>query len=267
MEKRSNVLREEPAEADVSLWSEASVGVDILRLHTSRVFYGWGVPRGDGSGVVVIPGFLMPDFYLMEMYGWLRRIGYSPYFSGIRINADCPNQLIRRRLNETIMRACDETGGKVHLIGHSLGGVMARAVASQRPENIASAIALASPFRGTVAHPSVLKAAKTLRVGIRLKEDLKEHPAVLPDCYTGHCTCDFVDSLRRDLPASVHETAIYTHGDGVVDWRYCVTDDPALNFEVRGTHIGLALNPEVYSIIAARLSESVSRCALGIGEA
>ena len=258
MVKRNNVLREDEAEADVSLWNEASVGVDIMRLHLSPVFYGRGVPRGDGSGAVLIPGFLLPDFYLSEMYGWLRRIGYSPYFSGIRINADCPNLLIQRRLNETIERACGGTGGKIHLIGHSLGGVMARAVASQRPENIASVITLASPFRGAVAHRRVLIAAKTVRVGIWLKQD----PAVLPDCYTSRCTCDFLESLRRDLPASVCETAIYTRSDGVVDWRYCVTENPALNFEVPGTHIGLALNPAVYSIIAARLRESASRCSL-----
>ena len=255
MMEYSNLLREDPAEADVSLWKEARVGVDILRLHASPVFYGWGVARGDGSGVVLIPGFLLPDFSLTEMHGWLRRIGYSPYFSGIRINANCPNLLIQRHLNETITRACDETGRKVHLIGHSLGGVIARASAGQRPENIASAITLASPFRGTVEHRSVLMVAKALRVGIQFKQD----PAVLPDCYTGRCTCDFLDSLRRDMPSSVYETAIYTQSDGVVDWRYCITGNPALNFQVPGTHIGLALNPAVYSIIAARLRESTSR--------
>jgi hypothetical protein len=56
------------------------------------------------------------------------------------------------------------------------------------------------------------------------------------------------------LPASVAETAIYTRSDGVVDWRYCITEDPSVDFEVPGTHIGLAFNPAVYDIIAARLA-------------
>jgi hypothetical protein len=50
------------------------------------------------------------------------------------------------------------------------------------------------------------------------------------------------------------ETAIYTKTDGIVDWHYCITGDPELDFEVPGTHIGLAFNPSVYDIIANRLA-------------
>ena len=71
------------------------------------VYYGFGVPRGDDSGVVIIPGFLGTDLYLTELHGWLGRIGYRPYFSGIGINADCPNLLIQRHVNETIEKALD----------------------------------------------------------------------------------------------------------------------------------------------------------------
>ncbi len=81
-----------------------------------------------------ILGFLGTDLYLMELHGWLGRIGYRPYFSGIGINADCPNLLIERHLNETIAQALAETGRKIHLIGHSLGGVIARSAAGCSPE-------------------------------------------------------------------------------------------------------------------------------------
>lgn len=243
-------LREDESEAVVPLWQEALFGVELLLLRATPAYYGLGVPRGDGSGVVVIPGFLGTDVYLMEMYAWLRRIGYSPYFSGIGLNAECPNLLIRRRLNETIDRARTETGRRIHLIGHSLGGIIARSASSQRPGDIASVITLGSPFRGTVAHSRVLKAAELVR-----KRILAQHgPGVLPDCYTGRCTCSFLDSLRRELPPDITETAIYTRTDGVVDWHYCITDNPANDFEVPGTHIGLAFNPAVYDLIANRLA-------------
>ena len=155
-------------------------------------------------------------------------------------------------MNENIEKALLETERKIHLIGHSLGGIITRSVANQRPDDIASVITLGSPFRGTVAHRTVLHAAEAVR-----KQILKEHgPGVLPTCYTGRCTCNFLSSLRRKMPRSMFETAIYTRQDGVVDWRYCITGNADSDFEVSGTHIGLAFNAAVYTIIANRLAEA-----------
>jgi pimeloyl-ACP methyl ester carboxylesterase len=252
--KRRKSLPAAHGEADISLWTEALFGAEVLLLHAAPVYYGFGVPRGDGSGVVIIPGFLGTDLYLTEIHGWLARIGYAPYFSGIGINADCPNLLIQRHLNETIDKARAATGRKIHLIGHSLGGVIARSVAGQRAKDVASVITLAAPIRGTVMSRSVLHAAEAIRLRI-----LQEHgPAVLPQCYTGGCTCRFVDSLRREVPRSMLQTAIYTRHDGIVDWRYCMTRNPALDFEVQGTHVGMAFNPLAYSIVADRLAAARS---------
>jgi len=237
-------------EADNSIWTEALFGAEVLLLHATPVYYGFGVPRGDGSGVVIIPGFLGTDLYLTELHGWLGRIGYRPYFSGIGINADCPNLLIQRHVSATIERALDETGRKIHLIGHSLGGVIARSIAGSRPKDIASVITLVSPIRGTVANRSVVHAAEAVRLRI-----LQEHgDGVLPRCYTGRCTCNFIGSLRRQVPPSMLQTAIYTRHDGIVDWRYCMSRNPQDNFEVPGTHIGMAFNPTAYSIVAERLA-------------
>jgi len=244
--------RERYAEAEVSPWTEALFGAELLLLHATPVYYGLGVPPGDGSGVIVIPGFLGTDLYLMELFAWLRRIGYRAYFSGIGVNAECPNLLIERRLNETLEKALKQTKRKVHLIGHSLGGVIARAIAGQRPNDIASVIMLAAPFRGPVLHHSVRRAAEFVRQRI-----LEEHgPGVLPGCYTGKCTCDFVDYVKRDVPDCVMETAVYTRDDGLVDWRCCRENDPSVDFEVAGTHIGMAFNASAYSIIADRLAQA-----------
>ena len=248
-------FREDHAEANVSIWQEALFAADILLLHASPVYYGLGIPHGDGSAVIVIPGFLGTDAYLSQFNTWLGRIGYRPYLSGIGVNAECPNILIQRRLNACIEKALSETGRKIHVIGHSLGGIIARSVASQRPEAIASVTTLASPFRGTVAHRSVLRAAEAVRGRI-----LRQHGSqVMPTCYTGKCTCNFLDSLRRNVPASVQETAIYTRNDGIVDWHYCLTGIDGCDFEVHGTHIGLSFNAAAYTIIANRLAEVRSR--------
>lgn len=251
-QKRAKVHPSYPQAHVSSFWSEALFGAEILLLHAAPVYYGLGIPRGDGSGVVIIPGFLGTDIYLTELHAWLGRIGYRPYFSGIGINAECPNLLIERRLNQTIEKALSETGRKIHLIGHSLGGVIARSVAGERPKDIASVITLASPIRGTVANRAVLHAADAVRLQI-----LEEHGGnVLPSCYTGRCTCNFLGSLRRKVPKSLIETAIFTRQDGIVDWRYCITMDPEKDVEVPGTHIGMAFNPTAYAVVAARLARA-----------
>ncbi len=255
MAKLRSQLREDHAEAAVSIWKESLFGVELLLLHSAPVFYGLGVPHGDSSGVVLIPCFLGTDPQMTYLHHWLRRIGYRPYFSRIGVNAGCPNLLVRERLTPTIDKALAATGRRVHLIGHSLGGIIARSIAANRPADIASVITLASPFRGTVAHKSILRAAESVR-----KETLEQHGGrVLSDCYTPRCTCEFVNSLRHKMPPSVAGTAIYTRQDGVVDWRYCRTGDGESDFEVRGTHVGLVFNSSVYTIIAHRLVQARSR--------
>jgi len=232
---------------NVPLWREALVGLDWMALHASPVYYGLGVPHGDKSAVIVVPGFLGTDHYLWAMNFWLRRIGYTAYMSRIGWNAECLN-VLTERLGETIDKAYAETGRKVHLIGHSLGGVLSRSIAVRKADQVASVITLGSPFRGVRSHPLVLDRADDVR-----KYMLRKRREEWPDCYTGYCTCAAVQAMMWQLPEDVRQTAIYTKTDGVVDWQVCVSDDSAVNFEVKGTHVGLAFHPDVYRVIAQRL--------------
>ncbi len=245
--------------AEVPLWREALFGIDWLSLRLSPVYYGIGVPRGNGDPVIVIPGFLGSDNYLVEMYNWLRRIGYQPYYSRIGRNADCPD-ILRERLFDTLDRVWAETGTKAHLIGHSLGGLIARAAASRRPEQVSQVICLGSPFNDIRVHPMVLAAAGFVRGRIvsQQRNNGNAERELPRTCYTGSCTCDFAEALRQDLPASIARAAIYTETDGVVDWRSCVEEDESLNTRVDGTHSGLAFNPQVYRKLAELLA-SVGR--------
>jgi triacylglycerol lipase len=243
-------VRTPDAAVPLPILHEMLIGVEMIYLRLSPVYWGFGVPPGDGSAVVVIPAFLLTDLYLTEFRSWIDRIGYKSYVSGIGINAECPNLLIQHRLTATIQKAYKETGRKVHLVGHSLGGVIARAAASQMPERVASVITLGSPFRGVAVHHSVLRAAQAVRGQI-----LQRHgDNVMPACYTAACTCNFLESLVAKLPKSVFETAIYTKSDGIVDWRVCRTGKPDVDFEVSATHIGMTFNPIVLDVVAHRLA-------------
>jgi hypothetical protein len=104
-------------------------------------------------------------------------------------------------------------------------------------------------------HPRILEVVDLIRRQIHRAH----HEEVRPGCFTEGCTCSFTDSLRRGIPAHIAETAIYTRADGVVDWRYCVTGNPANDFEVTGTHTGLPFNPVSYEIIAQRLIDPAWR--------
>jgi pimeloyl-ACP methyl ester carboxylesterase len=233
------------------LWLESLVGLDWTMLHIAPVYFGLGVPKGDGAAVIVVPGFMGADFYLVELYLWLKRIGYTPYMSGIGWNADCLNKLTQK-LDQTVAQAFADTGKKVHLIGHSLGGVLSRSVAISDPKRIASVITLGSPFRGVRSHPWVLRMAERIRLRITRQFD----PQRPPDCYTDLCECAAVCALQDALPASVRQSAVYTKFDGVVDWKTCIYDNPATDFEVTSTHIGLAFNHQVYSHIAKELAQT-----------
>ena len=229
------------------LWPELLAGLEWLSLKASPVYYGLGVPRGDDAPVVLVPGFLGSDRSLLEMHLWLGRIGYRSYLSGIGRNAGCPDTLMERLL-ETVEGAYVQTGRKVKLIGHSLGGLLARAAAVQRPEQIAQVITLASPFRQLSAHPLVLTLISVVR-GKALEQHLSEGEE--------SCECSFMEALSAPLPASVARTAIYTKSDPVVNWRDCMDDDERLNVEVHGTHIGLAHNRSVYREVARLLAHPI----------
>jgi triacylglycerol lipase len=235
--------------AAVPIWREVLFGFEWLTLRASPVFYGWGVPRGGGAGVVVVPGFLGWDGYLLELYGWLWRIGYRPYLSRIGINTDCFDLTVTRLLT-TIHGAYAATGHRVHLIAHSLGGVLCRAAAVRAPEHIASVITLGSTFRGFRGHPLVMQMWRATRASVRARRSGQVHA----DCFSGSCACQTLAALQAPPPPTIARMAIYTKSDGVADWRFCLDDDVEKNYEVPGTHIGLAFNPVVYGLIARQLA-------------
>jgi len=251
------VFVEEEEAVFLPIWREALTGLDWARLRTSPVYYGMGIPKGHGEPVITVPGFLGSDAYLFELNLWLRRIGYVSHRSGIGRNAECPDILVDR-LIATIEEASDKAGEPVRLIGHSLGGMLSRSAAMLAPDRVKAVITLGSPFRGVRSHPSVLRTGNFVRERIKARGEQTRpaHKPLREACFSGSCNCGFAESLRAGLPATVHQTAIYTKTDGIVDWSVCITGDPSIDIEVKGTHCGLAWNATVYQLIAQRLDEA-----------
>lgn len=236
-----------PGSASPPMWKETLWPVDWLALRMSPVYYGLGVPRGDGGPVVLVPGFLGMDIYLSEMFLWLARVGYRPYMSRIGLNAECPGRLTAK-LTRTIERAHRETGKRVRIVGHSLGGVLGRRAALQRPRLVSQLIYLGSPLQAAHAHPAVVTAVAFMQAA---REILTGHT---DGCFTGDCRCGFAQDVLHPLPRTIRHSAIYTRTDGVVDWHDAREPNDRLNHEVGGTHTGLVFNPRAYRVLGELLA-------------
>jgi pimeloyl-ACP methyl ester carboxylesterase len=230
------------------IWREAIWPVEWLTLRTSQVYRGQGVPRGDRSAVLVVPGFLSGDAVMYEMFSWLGRIGYRPYLSGISVNASCPEQTAHR-LTKIVERAHAETGRKVRIVGHSLGGLLGRHVALKRPDLVSQVVYMGSPIRAVRAHP-IISAAAGAVAGLRSFANSNRK------CMSSECGCGVMDDAMIRMPSSVKHAAIYTRFDGVVDWHDALETDGRRNFEVGGSHVGLVFNPKAYKVLAELLAKT-----------
>jgi pimeloyl-ACP methyl ester carboxylesterase len=130
------------AEVAARAWQPAAEFGALLR---DPVFWGWGVPRGDGHPVLVLPGLLAGDRYLTPMRGWLRRVGYTSVRSGLDRNPGWSEELVDE-LGELAEEQFKRSGRQVTIIGHSMGGVLGRSVAVRRPHAVRHVITLGSPL-------------------------------------------------------------------------------------------------------------------------
>lgn len=225
------------------LLSPSDYVLQLYALLHDPVYRGIRVSTGKGEPVLLIPGFLAGDWTLSILAGWLNRMGYRPYFSGINWNVDCPNKT-GEQLRWRLDYITKETGSSITVIGHSLGGMLGRFLGANFPEKIRHVIALGAPIDNSMrVHPLVLSASQLLQPFRRIRGQSS------PACGSPQCACRFSQTVSAALPQSVGFTAIFTKEDEVVDWRSCI-DPQGENRQVSGRHVGLIVNREVYRILA-----------------
>lgn len=234
--------------------SEIRWQAEAARLSIDPLFYGFGVPHGDGRPVVLVPGFLAADASLSTMGGWLWRLGYRAYGSGIRLaNVDCSDRALDR-IERRVERIAERAGHKVSLVGHSRGGLFAKALTNRRPDLIHSTVsmgaALDQPY--DISVPTKAMVAATRRVLVTTSSKAREN-----GCLTRRCSCPFTRDFQSTFPPSVPLTSIYSRGDGVVWWPSCIVPY-ASNVEVSGSHVGLAFNRKAYRAVAQALAAPVA---------
>jgi pimeloyl-ACP methyl ester carboxylesterase len=218
------------------------------------------LPRNDDP-VLLVPGFMAGDGSLGLMRRALVQQGFRAYRSQIHANVGCTvdaSALLEARLESIAQRR----GSRVRIVGHSLGGMLARGVAARRPDLVSGLVTMGSPVLAPGAHHVSLSASVALLV--RLSR--AGVPGLMSqDCVAGACARRSFDDGRAALPEDVDFTAIYSRRDGIVDWRACI-DPAALAVEVRASHLGMAVDPRVMAEVVRALRPGTSVVEVDRGE-
>ncbi len=225
-----------------SVWDSATELPRIL-LEVTSLAYSWplltSAPRGDGHPILVLPGFTAGDESTLVLRRFLSRLNYVPHAWEQGQNTGSFD--VQERLVAHFYRLTANLDRKISLIGQSLGGVYARALARQFPDRIRQVITLGSPFssQGPEATNALVARLFQYMSGMTA-EEMRDQMLVLPEA-----------SL------SVPTTAIYSKSDGVVHWSSCLELDgeQSENVEVLGSHSGMAHNPLVFHVLADRLAQ------------
>lgn len=196
------------------------------------------LPKGDGHGVLVLPGFMASDYSTRPLRRLLADLGYDAVGWKLGRNVRVDNARI-----EAMMGCVDElferTGRPISIIGWSLGGVFARELAKMAPDKVRLVISLGSPITDDREHTNATRLFEMLNG--------KE-----PEPMQG----GNFRSLAEAPP--VPTTSILTRTDGVVHWRgsvQCGDREDCENIEVVASHCGLGVNPAVIYAVADRLAQ------------
>ena len=214
-------------------------------LLSDPIFHGDGAPKGRSEAILLIPGFTSGDWTFNTMSRWLDQIGYRTHLSGINLNVGCPQRKVERMLGR-LEEISKDAGGRIVIIGHSLGGLVGCALARQRPDLIRHVIAIGSPLRNgwQAVKPEVRPALFAIH---SFFQRFIERPQ---GCGTERCTCGFSKEAHGlQLPPAVRFTSIYSRQDGIVDWQFATTENGD-SYEVDGLHTDLVVNVEVYRILS-----------------
>jgi pimeloyl-ACP methyl ester carboxylesterase len=195
------------------------------------------LPRGDGHPVLLLPGLLADDESTRALRGVLRRLGYHTH--GWRLGRNIgPTSVAVRGMQSRVEELHRRYERPISLIGWSLGGIYARALARRAPEPIRQVITMGSPIR-------LARRGQTRANGAFER---------FSHLHVEHANLPLEDGLP---PLDVPTTSIYSRFDGIVSWRACL-DPPsprAENIAVISSHLGFGHNPATIWVVADRLAQ------------
>jgi len=194
-------------------------------------------PRGDGHGVLVLPGLLASDTSTVPLRSYLSWLGYDVRGWDLGRNRG-PTEEVLAGMPRAVLAHARRTERPVSLVGWSLGGIYAREMARRHPPQVRQVITLGSPFaphdsRQNRAHGPYQRLSHLHASGARLPT-----------------------AEQRARPIGVPSTSVYSRLDGIVSWQACLEAETERNqnVEVRCSHIGFGVDPATLWLVANRLA-------------
>ena len=199
--------------------------------------------QGDGHPVLVIPGLGTDDTSMMAFKKMLEKSGFAPTGWNLGMNRGYSLE-DEAHLVKMVREIKKATGQKVSIIGWSLGGMYARAIAQDSPSDVRQVITLGTPWKGientSIAHRfeketgQQIQTTMTEQVVSRLKK------------------------ISSDL--EVPYMSIYSKEDGISYWEACRVEldhrQMAQSVEIGGQHFHLPNSLEAFSIVEDMLRMS-----------
>lgn len=231
----------EPPRAPIpaELVGEAIAGLEAFRLAAAAPRLA-AAARGSNRPTLDIPGWRAHESSMAPIRTYLRRLGHDCSGWGRGMNWGNVEEDVEALVPQVEKQAA--RGRPVALVGWSLGGVIAREIAREVPESVAGVVTFGTPVIGGPAYT----------VGAR-SYGAEEAERIIRT----------VEELDRENPIQVPITAIFTKRDGIVNWPACIdrTSAAVRHVEVRSSHLGLGIDPDVWLAVAQALHELDASCA------
>jgi len=189
------------------------------------------IKKGNGERVMLFPGWKSHETVMFPMKKYLERLGYKAEYWGLGFN-NGQVEIDRDRIIENLMQ--EDSDEKLSLVGWSLGGLIAREVARELPERIASVATYGTPVIGGPKY-TIGKNYYGEEVSKQIHDQLAE--------------------LDNTNPIQVPMTIIFTKNDSIVNWSACLdyTSKNVKHYEVKSTQFSLGIDPEVWRLVGWHL--------------
>lgn len=196
---------------------------------------------GHGRPVLVLPGFSANDAMTGRLRGHLKRHGFRVHGWKLGRNHGLTDRLVDGVVDR-FGQLAEQYDEPVSIVGWSFGGLLARWLAHERPDDVRQIVCLGSPWRAEGERTRATAMFERSRERYGISERARE----------------IVDRARGPVP--VPTTAVWSRTDGVVPWKGCRVDDatdpaPAENVEVLSSHVGMVANPLVLAVVVDRLAQ------------